>query len=405
MRTQGKMAWRKWSSCCAWAAIGILAATAGCGGEKSARQEAPETVQGLRVETAQLQNVPNLLEAPGTVIATATAEIAARTTGTVLRVEAKEGDLVKAGQLLAQLDEQELAARRSAAQAGMQQASAGVTEATRGLSMAQAQADIAKKTYDRYVYLKQQKSVSPQEFDEAEAKNQAAQAALERAKARLQQVEAGKTQAEAEARAAEEVASYARIRAPFEGKVVRRLVEPGTVVMPGMQLFVIEKTGTYQLDATLPAEALVAGPDAPAVKRGATAEVRLDALPERTFTGKVAEMEAGADPGTHTVHARIDLPKDTGIQSGMFGRAMFQRGERKAIVVKSEAIVEHGQLRGIFAVDASGIAQWRVISAGQPRDGKTEILSGLGDGEKYVADPGERELDGKRIAGGREKSS
>src|SRR5581483_5062245 len=67
-------------------------------------------------------------------------------TGTVLRVEAKEGDLVKAGQLLAQLDEQELAARRSAAQAGMQQASAGVTEATRGLSMAQAQADIAKKT-------------------------------------------------------------------------------------------------------------------------------------------------------------------------------------------------------------------------------------------------------------------
>jgi RND family efflux transporter MFP subunit len=378
---------------------------AGCGTERNARTGTAESVQGLHLETAKLQTVPEMLEAPGTVVSAATAEIAARTTGTVLRVEAKEGDSVKQGQMLAQIDEKELAARRNAAQAGMQQATAGVAEATRGLSMAQAQAGIAKKTYDRYTYLQQQKSVSAQEFDEVSAKNVAAGAALEQAKARLQQAEAAEAQSESEAHAAEEIAGYARIRAPFDGKVVRRLVEPGTVVMPGMQLFVLEKTGTYQLDATLPAEALAASGEAGAVKRGATAEVRLDALPGKAFSGRVAEMEAGADAATHTVNARIDLPRDAAIQSGMFGRAMFRRGEKKAIVVEPGAVVERGQLRGMFVVDRNGLAQWRVVTAGQTEGGKTEILSGLGEGERYVADPGQRELDGKRIVESTEKHS
>lgn len=387
------------------ALVALEILTAGCGTENRPQRDTPESVQGLRVEIARVQALPDLLEAPGTVVSAATAEIAARTTGTALRVEAKEGDSVKQGQPLAQIDAQELAARRNAAQAGLQQATAGVAEATRGLGMAQAHADIAKKTYERYAYLRRQKSVSPQEFDEVDAKNQAAQAGLEQARARLQQAEAGKSQAESEARAADEVVGYARIRAPFDGKVVRRLVEPGTVVMPGMQLFVLEKAGTYQLNATLPADALAAGPAATAVRRGETAEVLLDALPGRILSGKVAEMEAGADPKTHTVDARIDLPRDAAIQSGMFGRAMFRRGEKSAIVVGSDAVVERGQLQGMFVIDGRGIAQWRVVTTGQTQEGRTEILSGLGDGEKFVANPGDRELDGKRIAGTSEKHS
>lgn len=372
---------------------------AGCGTEQAVRSDTPEVVQGVRVETAKLRSVPEMLEAPGTVVSMATAEIAARTTGTVLRVEAREGDSVKRGQLLAQIDEQELVARKSAAQAGIQQAAAGVAEATRGLAMAQAQADIAKKTYERYTYLQQQKSVSPQEFDEISARNLAARAALEQGEARLQQAQAAKAQAEAEARAADEIAGYARIRAPFDGNVVRRLVEPGTVVMPGSQLFVLEKAGTYRLDATLPAEALAT------VKRGASAEVRFDALPGKTFSGTVVEMEAGADAVTHTLSARIALPGDANIRSGMFGRAAFRRGEKNAILVESDAVVDRGQLRGMFIVAGNGVTQWRVVTTGQAVGGRTEVLSGLEDGEAYIADPGDRQLDGKRIAGSTEKHS
>jgi RND family efflux transporter MFP subunit len=391
-------------SFCAWrraalvlAAMGVAATTVGCGEEKPARTEAAETVRGLHLETVRLQTIPNILEAPGTVISVATAEIATRTAGAVLRVDVREGDRVQQGQLLAQLDEQELLARKNAAQAGMQQAEAGVEEATRGLSMAQAQADIAKKTYDRYVYLRDQKSVSPQEFDEVEAKNRAAQAGLEQATARLEQAQAGKAQAESEARAAEEVAGYARIRAPFDGRVVRRLIEPGTVVMPGMQLFVLEKTGEFQLEATLPVQMLMAEANGRALRRGTAAEVRLDALPGKFFLGKVAEIEGGADPTTHTVQARIDLPKDAEIQSGMFGRASFQRCERQAIAVPESAIVEEGQLRELYVLDANGIARLRMVTLGQEIGKLREVLSGLEAGEQIVTHPGGRELDGKRV--------
>jgi len=377
----------------------------GCGGEKSAGTEAPETVTGLHVETVRSQEVPDVVEAPGTVISVATADIAARTTGTILRVEAREGEIVKQGQLLAQLDDQELLARRNAANAGVQQAEAGIEEAARGLSVAQAQATIAKKTYDRYVYLRDQKSVSPQEFDEVEAKNQAAQGGLEQATARLQQAKAESAQAVSQARAAQEVASYAQIRAPFDGRVVRRMIETGTVVMPGMQLFVLEKLGEFQLEATLSAEMLTAETNGRALRNGMTAEVRLDALPQKTFSGRVAEMEGGADPTTHTVKVRIDLPKDAEIHSGMFGRASFLAGERKGMAAEESAIVQRGQLQGIYVVDAEGIAQWRVVTCGQTANGKTEILSGLNAGERYVADPGDRELSGKKVTETGEKKA
>ena len=239
-----------------------------------------EIIQGLRVQKIRLQNVADELEAPGSVIAVSTAQLAARTMGTVLQVAVREGDSVKRGQLLAQVDEREMVSRRSAAQAASQGATAAVAQARNAVVAAQAQADVMKKTYDRYAYLKEQKSVSPQEFDEIAAKQQAAQASLEQAKAALSQSEAGVAQAESEAHAAESVASYARIVAPFDGRVIRRTVEPGSLVSPGMPLFVVEDTSRYQLEATLPAEALNT------VKKNDVARVQLDGVGREVSAGQ-----------------------------------------------------------------------------------------------------------------------
>lgn len=371
-------------------AAGMLAAGCGSGVESTAQKA--EVVQGLHVQTIQSQNVANELEAPGSVIAQSTAQVAARTMGTVLQVAVREGDNVKGGQVLAQLDERELSAHRSAAQAASRGASAGVVQATKAVAAAQAQADVMKKTYDRYNYLKEQKSVSPQEFDEVAAKQEAAQASLEQAKAALSQSEAGVAQAESEAHAAESVASYARVVAPFDGRVIRRSVEPGSLVSPGMPLFVVEDTSRYQLEATLPAEALAA------VRRNALVRVQLDALPEKSLTGKVAEIEAGADPTSHTLKARLDLPKESGVQSGMFGRAYFAQGEKRALVLPTEALVSRGQLRGIYVVDGAGLIHWRVVTLGKSTGNRVEVLSGLSDGEVVVLNPGSQELDGKKAA-------
>ncbi|HYW67695.1 MAG TPA: efflux RND transporter periplasmic adaptor subunit [Candidatus Dormibacteraeota bacterium] len=374
----------------------------GCGGGNETPSQKVEVVQGLQVQKMQLQNVADELEAPGSVIAVSTAQVAARTTGTVLQVAVREGDTVRRGQILAQLDERELASRRNAAQAGAQGATAGVAQATMALAAAQAQAEVMKKTYDRYAYLKEQKSISPQEFDEITAKQQGAQANLEQAKAGLRQAEAGASQAEAEARAAQEVASYARVVAPFDGRVIRRTVEPGSLVSPGNPLFIVEDTSRYQLEATLPAEALAI------VKKSASARVELDALADKSWTGKVAEIEAGADPASHTLKARIDLPKEAGVQSGMFGRAFVPRGEKLALMVPVAALVNRGQLRGIYVVGDVGLVHWRVVTLGKPLGNQVEVLSGLTDGEAVVLNPGSQELDGKKSGvapTGREKHS
>ena len=371
-------------------AAGMLAA--GCGGTMENRPEKAEVVPGLRLQKLQKQNVADELEAPGSVIAQSTAQVAARAMGTVLRVAAREGDEVKRGQVLAELDERELSAHRSAAQAASRAASAGVLQATKAVVAAQAQADVMKKTYERYSYLKEQKSVSPQEFDEVAAKQEAAQANLEQAKAALSQSEAGALQAESEAHAAESVASYARISAPFDGRVVRRSVEPGSLVSPGMPLFVVEDTSRYQLEATLPAEALAG------VKKNTLARVQLDALPAQSLAGKVSEIEAGADPTSHTFKARVDLSKEAGIQSGMFGRAYFAQGEKQAIVLPAEAVVSRGQLRGIYVVDGTGLILWRVVTLGKNAGNHVEVLSGVNEGEVVVLNPGSQELDGKKVA-------
>ena len=372
--------------------IGAGVFVAGCGGENQRATQKIEVVVGLRVQKVQLRSVADELEAPGSVIAVSTAQVAARTMGTVMQVAVREGDCVKRGQLLAQLDERELASHRSAAQAGAQGATAGVAQATKALVAAQAQADVMQKTYDRYSYLKEQKSVSPQEFDEIAAKQQAEQANLEQVKAALRQAEAGSAQAESEANAAESVASYARIVAPFDGRVIRRTVEPGSLVSPGMPLFVVEDASRYQLEATLPAEATAF------LKKTASARVQLDALQQKSLSGKVAEMEAGADPTSHTLKARIDLPKETGVQSGMFGRASFSRGEKQALLIPSTALVDRGQLRGIYAVGDGGLLHWRVVTVGKNTAGMFEVLSGLNDGDVVVLNPGTQELDGKKAA-------
>jgi RND family efflux transporter MFP subunit len=383
----------RWKTAAAVALLLLaLASVSSCGGREKSAGPAPEAVSGVMVATARLETVPDEVEAPGTVTGAATAEVSARTMGTVVRVAVREGDMVEAGQALVLLDERELAARGSAARAAVAEARAAREEVEKGVAAAAAQAEVAKKTLDRYAFLREQKSVSAQEFDEVNARNTAAQAQLAAARAKQQQVEAMHSRAEAESRAAETVAGYARVTAPFSGVVVRRSVEPGQMAAPGVPLLTLEDNRNFRLEVTLDAAS------AATVKRGTRARVRLDALGERALEGAVVELEAGAAAGSQTVRARVELPRDAAIRSGLFGRAWFRRGETQAIALPAGAILHRGQLHGVYAVNGEGIARLRLVTRGRTfPDGQVEILSGLESGESYVKNPGSRELDGRKV--------
>jgi RND family efflux transporter MFP subunit len=373
----------------------ILVGLWGCGGAPAPKQAAPETASGIEMQTVELATIPNEVAAPGTVASIRTAQVAARVMSTVDQVTVREGDRIHQGQVLIVLDGREFAARRSAAEAGLAQAAAAEQEAQRGAAAAEAQASVAEKTYKRYVYLRDEKSVSPQEFDEVEAKQQAAQAMLAQAHARQQQAAAALQQAKDEVSAASTVSSYTRIVAPFDGVVLQRFVDPGAMATPGTPLLSVEETSRYRLEATVDAENMSG------IRVGRPVPVALDAFPGKRFAGKVAEIEPGANPASHTVQVKIDLPADPALRSGLFGRAWFRQGERQAIVVPETAILERGQLRAVYVVDPAGIIHLRLVTLGAKTESGPIVLSGLGAGDRVVTNPGSRDLDGKKAEAGR----
>ncbi|HVC00382.1 MAG TPA: efflux RND transporter periplasmic adaptor subunit [Candidatus Dormibacteraeota bacterium] len=378
----------------AWIAP-LLLVLSGCGGAAPAKAPAPEVVSGLRVDTVRMETIPNEVAAPGTVASVRTAQIAARVMGTVEQVTVHEGDRVRQGQLLITLDDREFAARYAAAKAGIVKAAAGRLEAERAVTAADAQAGVAETTYRRYVYLRQQKSVSPQEFDEVQAKRQSALAMLAQAQARVLQADAGYRQAQEEMQASSVVTNYTRIVAPFDGVVLQRLVDPGSMATPAAPLLVLEESSRYRLEASVGAE------NAGVLRRGMRIPVALDAFPGKTFTGTVAEIEPGADPSSHTVQVKIDLPRDPALRSGLFGRAWFRQGERRAIVVPAGAIFDRGQLRAVYVVDGEGIIRLRLVTLGAEAPSGREVLSGLGAGDRVVVNPGSADLDDKKLEAGR----
>jgi multidrug efflux pump subunit AcrA (membrane-fusion protein) len=130
---------------------------------------------------------------------------------------------------------------------------------------------------------------------------------------------------------------------------------------------------------------------------GQQAPIRIDALGAKELKGKVGEIVPAADPSSRTFLVKLDLPADPGLRSGLFGRAHFARGERTSLLVPRSAVVERGQLQGVYILDQNKIANLRYITLGQPSGQQIEVLAGLQDGESVIAEPGGRELGGKKI--------
>ena len=133
------------------------------------------------------------------------------------------------------------------------------------------------------------------------------------------------------------------------------------------------------------------------VRVGQTASVSLDALGPTALSGKVAQIVPAADPASRSFLVKVDLPVDARLRSGLYGKARFARGERKALMIPLAAIAERGQLQGVYVIDAKQIAGLRYVTLGKVIGDQVEVLAGLQDGEKLIAIPGSREFGGKQI--------
>jgi RND family efflux transporter MFP subunit len=354
-----------------------LATLGGCSSERETASAAPATVSNVSVLSVQPANVPDLVEAVGTLRAAQTSQLAGQMMANIVEIRVHEGDRIQRGQVLAVLDEAQ-------PRAALDRATAADLASQQGIAAADSDLALAEATFKRYQTLYEKKSVSPQEFDEVKARYQAAEARRDMARA-------GQTQAKAAVQQAHTALGYTRILAPFDGLVTEKKADVGALVSPGMTIFTVEDLHNYRLEAT------VNETDLKYVRMEQQVPVLIDAVGDKELKGRVIEIVPAADSASRSFLVKIEMPSDPALRSGLFGRAQFSRGQRSSLLIPRTAVVERGQLQGIYVLDQNKVANLRYITLGKPSGGQVEVLAGLQAGETLIAEPGDREFSGKKI--------
>jgi len=141
------------------------------------------------------------------------------------------------------------------------------------------------------------------------------------------------------------------------------------------------------------------------VVAGQVLSVRCDDRISDGWTNSRVTEVSRIDPNGHSFLAKVDCPQNGTAPSGMFGRARFPVGSAQTLMVPASALVRRGQLTFVFAVDGSGAARLRPVTAGAAVDGRVDVAAGLVDGERIVDSPSPSLIDGTRIKGAAAESA
>lgn len=377
------------------AMVAVMLMVIACSKKPTPSQPKP-IVSGLKIEAVQTSVVDDYYEAVGTVRAKNSSVIAAKIMGNIVGFRVHEGDFVRAGQVLIEIENRDAGIQLQKTRAGVRETQDSLEEVDRGIraaesahAAAQANEKLAQTTFGRYQTLFERRSVSPQEFDEvrtryeiAKAENERADRMLQVAKARRSQVQARIDQAKADVANAQVYLGYSRIYAPIDGVVVSKQSDVGSMAVPGTPLLTIDSSSHYQLQASVEESQLG--------KIGLNDHVRVvvEAVGGKELDGTVDEIVPAADPASRTYIVKVGLPNVSGAQmkSGLYGKARFVTGQRKVLAVPQVAIVQQGQLTGVFVVDPSGVARLRLIKTGKSFGDRVEVLSGLAESEQIVSE-------------------
>jgi membrane fusion protein, multidrug efflux system len=392
--------------------VAFLAGFPSCGKREEKAPEKVAAVTGVKVEIVKTFPQEDFYDATATVRSKTTSVLSSRIMGYIVAIHVREGDRVRAGQLLVEIDNRDAAAQLNKAQAGLREALEMLQETERMIqangsakTAVEAEQSLAASTFNRYQALLERKSVSQQEFDEVQARYRAKTAEVERAKEMLMSVQAKKEQvlaridqAKAEISQAQISVDYGRILSPLQGVVTQKQAEVGVLAAPGAPLLTLEDEVRYRLEATVEESKLGK------IRLGDSVRVIIDALGDQEMRGRVGEVQPTADPASRSSVVKIDLPesmikKAPGriLRSGLYGKARFAVGKKEIITIPHKAIFQRGQLVQVFVVDSSQMARLRLIKTGKIYGERIEVLSGLGQGEKIIVEGVERVNDGNRV--------
>jgi len=297
---------------------------------------------------------------PGDIQAYQRAAIYARTSGYLKTWYADIGTHVHSGQLLAEIEAPEVDAQ--------------LEQARSDAAMASANYQIAKVTADRWADLLAKNAVSKQSAEENMSIMKAKQATLAAALANVRRLE--------------QLQSYEKVYAPFDGVITARNVDVGALIDAGNQgqpaaLFELAETDRLRIFANVPQD------DAPYAVPGTKAQLSLSQFPGRTFAGSVARTSGAIDPRTRTLRVEVDLDNPDGtLLPGAFAQlslALTHADPGLSLPANVLLFRPHGVQ--VAVVDARGVVSLRTITLGRDFGTRVEIRSGLEGNERVVVNP------------------
>jgi RND family efflux transporter MFP subunit len=326
-----------------------------------------------------LQQSANEVVIPGNIQAFTLAPIYARTTGYVKAWYHDIGSHVAKGELLATIETPELDQQLAQAKAD--------------LATTQSNAAIAKTTSERYKDLISQNAVSQQDTDTALATLQARTAEVNSAVANVSRIE--------------QLQSFEKVTAPFDGVITARNIDVGQlitstgstvsagagVVSGNKEIFDISAVRTLRVYVNVPQ---VYSPDA---KNGVTATLTLPQYPGRKFEGKLVRSSDAVDPTTRTLLAEIDVDNKGGeLLPGSYTEVhLHTKSAAPALIVPVSALILEptGQYLGV--VDSNSVAHLIRVSSGRDLGSTVEILSGLQPDQRVITNPPDSITDGEKV--------
>ncbi|MHB8830020.1 MAG: efflux RND transporter periplasmic adaptor subunit [Syntrophales bacterium] len=346
----------------------------GCG-EKTApvaAQVKRPIISGVSVATVALTAVDEFYDAVGTVRAANTSAVAGRMMGVVTSLAVKEGDVVNKGQLLLTIDDRDVVQKVRAAEAGHQ-------EAVKALESGRQNRELVDITYRRYKKMYEEKAISQQEMDQFETQKKVAGLEYERGQEMVKRAAAGLAEANI-------YLGFTRVTSPVKGVVTEKKTEVGSMAVPGMPLLVVESAAGFHAEVTV--DESLSG----SLKIGTPVLVSIDAL-DRQMAGKVKEILPSVDPLSRSFTAKVSV-SGPGLRTGLYARVRIPKGKKELLLAPRSAIIEKGQLTGVYAVDDQGIVMYRLVRTGREYDGRLEILSGLKTNERIIVGGLEKAMDG-----------
>lgn len=359
-----------------------LLASAALAQEAAAPATAANGAPSISVIVAQKKQIAQDMVVTGSFAAGANVLVSALVSGyAVVEILAEEGDAVKAGQVLARLDANDVDIQLIQNSASLASNDAELAQAKNKIEQAKISKDRSLSDLNRTKKLRSTGVSTVEQFDQRQAVYDLAAAEFEAAKLALVTAKAGRETIEAQRKEMELRKSRTEIKAPVDGYISSRLVEYGTISNPGGgAMFNIVAKGQVKLVAEVPES------DLPKVKVGQKASIAVNGY-DKALVGDVALISPEVDQATRMGKAHIKLAEGVRIPLGAFGRATISLAAGEGVALPLTAVT-FGEDGPTVQVVKDGKVEVRKVITGLVSTTDIEITDGVLPGETFVARAG-----------------